>query len=178
LEYHKIPALFNVIGENIVSNPDIFLKQVSNPLFDFGNHTFHHVELQSDQFETFRNELRLDDEIVKKYLKHVPSVVRPPFGIIDKKLVSSTQRPLVLWSKDTRSWDGSDVSDIMRNVKNITDGDILLMHDNQLADAAALEAIIQYVQNGGFEFVGINELVGANLFNKAKVIYSRNCVVL
>lgn len=170
--------MFNVIGENIVSNPDIFLKQVSNPLFDFGNHTFHHVELQSNQFETFKNELRLDDEIVKKYLKYMPSVVRPPFGTIDKKLISSTERPLVLWSKDTRSWDGADVSVIMRNVKNMTDGDVLLMHDNQLADAAALEAIIEYLQKEGFEFVGIKELVGANLFNKAKVIYSRNRVVL
>ena len=70
---------------------------------------------------------------------------------------------IVMWSIDTRDWAHTPIADIIKNVqKNAADGAIILMHDfigKNSPTPAALRQILPILQEAGFEFVTVSELL-------------------
>lgn len=70
---------------------------------------------------------------------------------------------IILWSVDTRDWAHTPVETIYRNVmENTKNGSIILMHDfigKNSPTPAVLRQIIPSLQEAGFEFVTVSQLL-------------------
>ncbi len=62
----------------------------------------------------------------------------------------------------------------MENIRQIHNGDIVLMHDFQPADSDAIEPLIK----DGFTPVSLKELVGKDNFYNQQIIYSQDRFII
>ncbi len=165
LEKYQIKATFFVIGENAERDPDR-IRKISDAGHEIGNHTYHH------QYITKLNEAQLREEILKteSLLTEIcgkrPVLFRPPGGAYSDKALQRIEEmgyTSVLWSVDTHDWTKPKIATIVTVVeKNVLGGDIILFHDLEQKNSptpAALDIIIPFFQEKGYEFVTVSELL-------------------
>ncbi|WP_191668515.1 polysaccharide deacetylase family protein [Limosilactobacillus walteri] len=177
LEKYNIPATFMIWGEHAKKYPEILKREAENSLFTIGNHTYSHIDLTKVNSNRVQLELKKDDEIIRNITGDFPEVIRPPFGAINNNILPYLTRPAIIWSLDTKSWDHHDKKKVLLNITKAVDGDIILMHDFQLADSEAIENVISFLLENEFEILSLQDLVGKKQFSKAKVIYSANKII-
>jgi len=88
---------------------------------------------------------------------------RPPYGDYDN-LVIDTAKSMgiysIQWDVDSLDWKDLSATDIaMRIINGVKPGSIILCHNNGLHTAEALPLIFSTLQNRGYEFVPIGELI-------------------
>lgn len=176
LEKYNLPATFMIWGEHALKNPELLSEEAKNPLFCFGNHTLNHVHLPELTADEANKEIVENDYVIKNIIGHKPEYIRPPFGEFTQGQLKD-KRPLIVWTLDTRSWAHHSKKKVLKNIEAAKDGDIILMHDFQPADAHALDEAIQILFKNGFEIVSIADLVGEERMKGAKVIYGRNHII-
>ena len=114
------------------------------------------------------------DSLVFDITGKKPSLYRPPCGIYDGEIVDAAKKAghsIVLWSVDTLDWklnrpigDAESIEEIVNNaLKNIEDGDIVLMHDIHYNTYEATVIILQRLNEMGFNVVTVSELLGEDL---------------
>jgi peptidoglycan/xylan/chitin deacetylase (PgdA/CDA1 family) len=180
----QIPATFMIWGEHAVQYPEI-LKRAAEAnsaksssknsteakLFAFGNHTFSHPSLLEISAEQIVEEIKKTDEIVREITGEVPVFIRPPFGDGNQETLKLVNRAMICWSLDTESWEHHKPELCIEKAKQAKDGDIILMHDFQAADADALPTIIDNLQAKGFVFKTIPELLKNQLSSDEPYFY-------
>ena len=68
--------------------------------------------------------------------------------------------PLVLWSVDPEDWRDSDIDRVVASVtEHVQDGDIILLHDLYPSSASAALRIVDRLQERGFSFVTVEQLM-------------------
>ena len=124
----------------------------------------------SHKMLTKLSDTKLDKEInyTKELLSNMTgtdvSLVRPPYGEINNRIKKKYDVPYILWSIDTKDWKLKDANKIYEKVINeVSDGDIILMHETYLSSVTALDMIIPKLQEMGYQIVTVSEL--ANLKN-------------
>ena len=86
--------------------------------------------------------------------------IRPPFGEWKKNLDCNVTMIPVLWNVDSLDWTTKDTDAIVNRVlKDVEDGDIILMHDNYDSSVKAAMRIIDALQGKGYRFVTVDELL-------------------
>lgn len=176
LEHYDVPATFMIWGEHALENPDLLRKEAKNPLFSFGNHTLNHVHLPELTADQANKEITENDHVIENIIGRKPEYIRPPFGEFTPGQLKD-DRPLIVWTLDTRSWDHHSKKKVLQSIETANDGDIILMHDFQPADANALDEAIQILSKNNFEIVSIADLIGKDRLKGARVIYGRDHVV-
>ncbi len=165
LEKYNIKATFFVIGVNIQNYPQE-LKKIYESGHEIGNHSYDHHSTLGLNKEELCKEIETCEELIYNSIGTKPTLFRPPQGKFDEMLTQITAKKgysVILWSIDTRDWEHASPSNIAETViKNISGGDIILMHDyvsgkNTTCDA--LEIIIPALQEKGYEFVTVSELL-------------------
>ena len=66
----------------------------------------------------------------------------------------------------------------MENIRQIHNGDIVLMHDFQPADSDAIEPLIKFLLKDGFTPVSLKDLVGKDNFYNQQIIYSQDRFII
>ncbi len=162
LNKENIPATFFCIGKNIEKNTNI-AKQISkNHLL--ANHSYSH----SNFFDIYPSS-RVIDEIKKtnKLIKDITGnnnlYFRPPFGVTNPniaKAISKLNIKSIGWSIRTFDTTNKTEKNIFNDFKkNITGGDIILLHDNNQKTLNLLTKIIKYAQKNDFKIVSLEELI-------------------
>ena len=115
------------------------------------------------------SDYKLDKEInyTKELLSNMTGVdvflVRPPYGEINNRIKRRYDVPYILWSIDTKDWKLKDANKIYEKVINeVSDGDIILMHETYLSSVTALDMIIPKLQEMGYQIVTVSELANLN----------------
>ena len=99
--------------------------------------------------------------------------LRPPYGAIDEALKEKIEVPLVKWSVDPRDWESRDQKQITESVlQQIEPNGIVLLHDIYPASVDAALEIIDTLQQKGYWFVTVEELLRLNgITPQAGVMY-------
>ena len=88
---------------------------------------------------------------------------RPPYGDYDNKVISvaeSLNLYTIQWDVDSLDWKDLSTSEITKRVVNKTkSGSIILCHNNGQNTHKALPYILSNLQEKGYEFVKISELI-------------------
>lgn len=159
LEKYGAKATFFVVGERINSNSAPLIR-ASKLGCEIGNHTYNHMNIPSYSASKIRSNLQQTDDLVRKYTGHNTTVMRPPGGATSSSSLAAVDKPVIMWSVDTRDWSHRSASKTVSHIKsNVFDGAIVLMHDLYEPTASATKTIVPWLIDNGYQLVTVTELL-------------------
>ena len=167
-------ATFFVLGSRAEKHKSI-IKSIAENGNQIGNHTYDHKQLTKLSSKAIIDEVTKTNNILKNITNATSSVIRPTYGSVNKNVKQYAGGPLILWSIDTLDWKSKNEKMIVnRALKNVKDGDIILMHDIYKTTASAADIIIKELSSRGFQMVTIDELYTAREIDLVKGKVYRN----
>ena len=161
LKKYNAHATFFMLGKNVKSYPDA-IKQMLKDGNELGNHSYDHQQLTKIDAEAIAKEVNDTNENIKNICGSPATVLRPPYGAINDTVKSSVGMPMILWNVDTLDWKTrntqSTIDEVMRNLK---DGDIILMHDIHTQTVDAALQLIPKLEEEGYQLVTVSEMAAA-----------------
>lgn len=159
LRERQVIATFFLIGESIEGKEDV-VKQMHEDGHLIGNHTYTHVQLNKEKTDDACAEVWKTNTKIFDVTGEVPYFIRPPFGEWNEELSCVIDMSPVLWDLDPLDWKYQDKDRIVKYVvKNVRDGDIILLHDVYKTSVQAALEIVDILKKEGYEFVTVEELI-------------------
>ena len=162
-KYH-VKGNFFFIGEKVRKFPSV-AKEAYNQGNLVLSHSYYHNDLSKETSSEIKADLALTEKAFSDVIGIKPALLRPPYGAVNNTVISTGVQngyKEILWSIDTLDWSQKESSNIENNVlKNIRNGDIILMHSNEdkAETAKALPNIIEGLKQRGFEIVTLQTLL-------------------
>ena len=163
LDRYGIKATFFLCGVWVKAYPDV-VKEIAARGHEIGNHSLTHPHMNRISAEEIRKELsELDDQIETLTGKRC-TLFRAPFGEYNDTVVSTVRDmgyEIVQWNLDTVDWkQGRSAETILNAVlPKLSDGSIILSHNNGFEIETYLPKLIEEAQTQGYRFVTISELL-------------------
>jgi len=158
LEKHNAKATFFVGGSWVVKNQSV-LKKIADSKNEIGNHGFLHRNHDKISLEKNKEEISLCHDIVFKTCGVKMTLFAPPSGAFSSStLVAASELgyKTIMWSKDTIDWRDHDKNVIFRRaVKNLSNGDLVLMHPTK-ETLEALDDVLAEIKRQNFEVVAVS----------------------
>lgn len=152
-------ASFFVLGKQAQAYPDL-IRRMQKEGHLVGNHTYSHIQLGKSNREAFKAELVKTSEVLSELTGDEVQYVRPPYGSWDKGFETELMMFPVLWTVDPMDWCSDDVAGIVREVtKKSKENSIILMHDEYKSSVTAALQIVDILQEEGYEFVTVDEIL-------------------
>ena len=159
LKERGVHATFFLIGQNI-EGKEAVVQRMKEEGHLIGNHTYHHVNLKKISESRAEEEILMTCNKIYDTVGICTSFVRPPFGEWKKNLDFDITMIPVSWNVDSLDWTTENVDKtVKRVVKDVKEGDIILMHDIYASSVEASLRIIDILQDKGYEFVTVDELL-------------------
>ena len=159
LKEENIKATFFCIGKNIQAHPEIF-KQLVNEGHAVGNHTHDHYNGWKNSDETYLENTKSCDAIIKTTIGRRPHLFRPPYGRIKRgqaKKIKELGYKIIMWDVLSADFDNQITPEkCLYNVTStVKSGSIIVFHDSLKAAKNlkyALPKAIVYLKQKGFTF--------------------------
>lgn len=159
LEKRNVRVTFFLMGQNIEGNEDLVERMKADGHL-IGNHSFSHIQLTKAGTDTVCQAVDKTSRIIEGITGERPEYIRPPYGDWNEELDSRVGMTTVLWSVDTLDWKLRNTNRIVKRVlKDVEDGDIILMHDIFPTSVDAALEIIDTLTKQGYTFVTVDELL-------------------
>lgn len=161
LKRNNARATFFVVGSRAERYKEVIgsIRENGN---EIGNHTYDHKELTKLSGGDITGELGRTTGILEHITGSKPVLTRPTYGSVNDKVRKYAGSPLVLWSIDTLDWKTRNTDKIVhQTMKNVKDGDIILMHDIYKTTAEAAGKIIEKLNALGYDIVTVSDLYKA-----------------
>ena len=163
LKKRGVKAAFFVTGPYLKEQTEIIDQMVANG-HTVGNHTVNHPSLpDKSDAEVIKEITELNDFFYEKYgfsMKYF----RPPMGEYSDRtlaLANSLGYTTVFWSFAYKDWETDNQKGTDYAYKTVTNGlhngGVILLHAVSKDNAAALDSIITYAENMGYEFKTLDE---------------------
>ncbi len=151
-------ATFFVVGRQTEQFPDK-LQDILAYGCEIGNHTFDHKNLTELSDNDIMQQIGDVNQSVMNATGEETTVIRPPYGAYDDKVMGILDKPVILWDVDSEDWKSRDVQAICDKVlSEVKDGDIILMHDIYDTTAEAMELLIPKLKEQGYQIVSVSEM--------------------
>lgn len=159
LKERGVCATFFLLGTEIEKYPEL-VKQIYEDGHLIGTHSYQHVNLCNLTDEAAIEQVIKTNTLLEEITGKTPLFIRPPFGCWKKDLDYETMMIEVLWDIDPLDWCTGNTGVIVNRVlKEVEDGDIILLHDASQSSVDAALQIVDCLQNKGYLFVTVEELV-------------------
>ena len=161
LEENGAHATFFMLGSNAQQYPDE-IRKMQEIGCELGNHSYDHPQLTSLSGEQIKEQFEKTSSIVEDACGSRPTVARTPYGAQDDTVLSYVGFPCFMWNIDTLDWKTMNAdSTYNTTMDNVTDGDIVLMHDIHQPSVEAALRIIPALIEEGYKLVTVSELAKA-----------------
>lgn len=159
LELREVPATFFLVGSRIAGNEDLVCRMAAEG-HQVGVHTFDHVMLKGLSRQEFDRQLSQTWACIVDLLGEGEYWLRPPYGLLDDHARQWCGSPLILWSVDPEDWKDENVDRSVAAVVNqVSDGDIILMHDLFPTSVEAALRVVDELLERGYCFVTVEQLL-------------------
>ncbi len=164
LKKHGIKATFFMTGGWVEQYPDD-VKAICKAGHDLGNHSQTHKNMSQLSEQECEQELMSVHEQVRKLTGYEMFLFRPPYGDYDSKVIKKAQECgyySIQWDVDSLDWKDYGADAVIRTVcrhKHLGNGSIILLHNGAKYTADALDALIDGLQEQGYEIVPISKLI-------------------
>lgn len=160
------------LGAVIADSPDR-LQAIADAGHEIGNHSWSHPQLTARSNGEIDTQITRTAHLIDQLLGTRPSLVRPPYGAISKRVVAELGRlnaPAILWDVDTRDWATLNADRVHRAaMRQVRPGSIVLLHDIHRSTIAAMPRILRALAARDYVFVTVSELFDGDL--KAGQVY-------
>lgn len=160
-ELQKRDALvtFFVVGNRVKKYEDV-LKEAYLTGNQIGSHTYSHKNLLYLNEEEITKEIEKTNEAIYNVIGTKPTIIRVPYGNINKKIKSISNMNHILWNVDTLDWKYKNSNRVYKEIiKHAEDGNIILLHDIFKTSVNGVLKAIDELKKQGYEFVTIDEMV-------------------
>lgn len=163
LQRYDILATFFVLGQVISSYPEVLQRIVADGHV-LGNHTWSHPYIVNSEAEADR-EIERTAELIYDYTRVRTQLFRPPGGYLNNALTPYSIRQnhtITMWSVDSSDYVLSQSQILDQVLAQIHPGAIVLLHDGggpRHHTVAALPLLIETLQEQGYEFLTVTELM-------------------
>lgn len=177
LQKYGAHATFFVLGDRARVDGDILQMYLAAGC-EIGSHSWNHPQLSKMKWNKVERQLSKTNKMVSNLTGgYQIRLLRPPYGSISKTMRKKLDMPMILWSLDTLDWKTRNTKKIFREVrKEVKDGDIILMHDIYSTTADAVEKVVPWLQNKGYDVLTVSELMerkGKNIENGSAYLHGR-----
>jgi peptidoglycan/xylan/chitin deacetylase (PgdA/CDA1 family) len=163
LAARQIKATFFVIGQNVAEYPEI-VARAAREGHEIGNHSWSHPYFARLSDDAVRSQLKRTDEAIMNAAGIHPRLLRPPYGSITARqkrwIHDEFGYDIILWDVDPFDWKRPGPTVIANRIlKNTRAGSIVLSHDIHPGTIEAMPATLAQLQDKGFRFVTVSELI-------------------
>ena len=159
LEKYNAKATFFMLGCNAGEEPDNLKRKVSLKM-EIGNHTWNHTHYGN---EVTADDVRKGSNGIYDACGQYPTCFRSPGGMttdVIKNECAAENMSLYYWSIDTQDWSSRDADAVYHAVvDNVSDGDIVLMHEIYGSTADAVERMVPELIEKGYQLVTCHDLI-------------------
>lgn len=154
-----VKATFFLLGREVERHPEI-VRAIHEQGHAIGNHSYRHEQLSRLSDEEALAKVSRTNELIYDITGEYPLYLRPPYGDWKDGLENEAHMMEALWDVDPRDWATKNASLVVERVmRKAQDGDIILMHDASSSSVKAALEIVDRLQEEGFEFVTLEELL-------------------
>ena len=160
---YNAKATFFVVGGWVDKYPQS-VKQLNDAGFSVQNHSNTHPYLTKCSTAQIVEELRKCNEKIASVTGKTPKLHICPYGDYDNKVINAVESidmyP-IQWDVDSKDWmENATVSSIIKNVMSkVTDGSIILFHNDAKHTPEALPSILEQLVAKGYTFVFIEDMI-------------------
>lgn len=163
LDRYGIKATFFLCGVWVQAYPDA-VKEIAARGHEIGNHSLTHPHMNRISAEEIRQELSALDDQIESLTGKRCTLFRAPFGEYNDTVVTTVRDmgyEVVQWNLDTVDWkEGRSAETILNAVlPKLSDGSIILSHNNGYEIETYLPQLIEAAQSQGYRFVTVSELL-------------------
>lgn len=155
-----VSATFLLCGYRMKDYPDL-TQRIYDEGHEIGYHGFTHKNMKQMSRREIAKELE-DSQALLPQGCH-PVFLRPPGGCCSdavRQVAQVRNLAILNWSVDPRDWATHDVSSVEHFVlKNVKDGDIVLLHDMTDSSVKAALDIVDILLEKDYEIVTVSQLV-------------------
>ncbi len=165
LEEREAKATFFLCGYRMEVYPEL-PAQILEAGHEVGLHGYSHNSMTHMSREELETELDKTQEFLYELTGKRVNLLRSPGGE-DSQLLQQVAREkglsLIHWSVDPRDWATKDSNQVVESLlKEIEDGDIVLMHDMSQSSVDAALEVMDRLGKEGYEFVTVSQLLSEN----------------
>lgn len=163
LEEYNIKTTFFLTNIWLKEYPDV-AKKIRLAGHEIGMHSVSHPHLNQLTEEQIAYEVKGNYDMIFEITGFEAKLFRPPFGEYNNKVIQVIESMgyiPIQWSIDSLDWkENMTKQDIVKRVtESLHPGAIILFHNNGQFTAAALEDIIKFALENGYEIVPISQLI-------------------
>jgi endo-1,4-beta-xylanase len=143
-------TMFNT-GQNAAANGSLVAAQVSAGMW-VGNHSYTHPHMLTLSSAQMSSELSRTQTAIQNGGGGTPKLFRPPYGETNATLQSAASAlglRTVTWDVDSQDWNGAGTAQIVQAASTLTNGQIILMHDQYATTVAAIPQIASGLRSRG-----------------------------
>ena len=160
LEEHGGVATFFEVAQNLPKAPEA-VRRAADLGCEIGSHSYRHANLGKMDQAAQQADQAAADAIFQEVLGITPTLLRPPYGSMNKTLKTTCGRSIVTWSIDTEDWLSKDADKVVASVQNAgnLDGQVILLHSIYGSTVEATEVLVPWLLEQGYQLVTISELI-------------------
>lgn len=156
-EYHA-HATFFVLGTRVEKYPDE-IRKMQEIGCEVGNHSYDHEDLSKLKKKSLKKQVSRTNKLVSEITGQGVNLIRPPYGAISETMEKQLEMPMILWNIDTLDWKTKNAKKTIKAVmKDVKDGDIILLHDIHSTTIDAMEELIPMLLEEGYQLVTVSEM--------------------
>ncbi|MFJ8857851.1 polysaccharide deacetylase family protein [Streptomyces sp. NPDC102451] len=143
-------TMFNQ-GQYAASNPAQVRAQVDAGMW-VGNHSYTHPHLTQQSQAQVDSELSRTQQAIAGAGGGTPKLFRPPYGESNATVQASAAKyglTQIIWDVDSQDWNGASTDAIVQANAQLTNGQIILMHEWPANTLAAIPRIAQGLAGRG-----------------------------
>lgn len=172
LKARNIKATFFVIGQNAAAYPEL-IRRILAEGHEIGNHTWSHLALNKLSPSGVAAQINQTDAALAQAGAPRPTLMRPPYGAtnatLNRRLNQEFGHTVIMWDVDPLDWKVRNSAHVTSEIlKNTKPGSIVLSHDIHPTTIDAMPATLDALQQKGFKFVTVSELIAMDRPQLAK----------
>lgn len=162
-----VTATFFLIGENAQRHPGV-VRRIAREGHALGNHTWSHPSLVEIPAWEAREQIRRGQEAIERITGRRPLLFRPPFGAMaglagQRGPVAESRSLAIMWSVEASDWSTDSPQRVaVRTLRNVSPGDVILLHDgggDRSHVVTATRWVVGNLTRRGFHLVTVPELL-------------------
>ena len=160
LEKNGAVATFFEVARNLPKAPDAVRRAVDLGC-EIGSHSYRHANLGKMDQAAQQADQAAADAIFQEVLGTTPTLLRPPYGSMNKTLKTTCGRSIVTWTIDPEDWLCKNADTVVSRVKGESrlDGQVILLHSIYPSTVEATKTLVPWLQEQGYQLVTISELI-------------------
>ncbi len=162
LDRHGVKCTWFAVEFWVEKYPE-YAKKIVEKGHELGTHSKTHPYMSKLSGEQVRDELNSSCKKIEEVTGVKPTLFRPPYGDYNNQLIEIAGKLnlyTIQWDVDSLDWKNLSATELsLRVINGVKEGSIILCHNNGLHTAEALPMIFSTLQNRGYTFVPIGELI-------------------